>query len=104
MYCSNCGSKMEGNYCPKCGNSNSNTNNINNIEVQDSGSFGWGVLGFFIPLVGLILFLVWKQTKPKSAKAAGIGALISVILYVILIIITFIILGSIVTEPTIYPY
>lgn len=104
MYCSNCGSKMEGNYCPKCGSSNSNTNNINNIEVQDSGSFGWGVLGFFIPLVGLILFLVWKQTKPKSAKAAGIGALISVILNVILIIITFIILGSIVTEPTIYPY
>ena len=45
-------------------------------EVYDSGSFGWAVLGFFIPLVGLILFLVWRKTKPKSAKNAGIGALV----------------------------
>ena len=28
--------------------------------------------------VGLILFLVWRDNKPKNAKAAGIGALISV--------------------------
>ncbi|MBQ3487188.1 MAG: zinc ribbon domain-containing protein, partial [Clostridia bacterium] len=35
-------------------------------------------MGFCIPLVGLILFLVWKDTKPKSAKSAGIGALVSV--------------------------
>lgn len=44
--------------------------------VNDSGSIGWGVLGFFIPLVGLILFLVWRTSKPQSAKVAGIGALI----------------------------
>jgi hypothetical protein len=61
------------------------------VPVNDSGSIGWGVLGFFIPLVGLILFLVWKDTKPKSAKAAGIGALISVgvgvLFYIIIAII-----------------
>lgn len=51
--------------------------------VTDSGSFGWAVLGFFIPLVGLILFIVWKQTKPKCAKMAGIGALVGVILAII---------------------
>ena len=28
--------------------------------------------------MGLILFLVWKDQKPKTAKAAGIGALVSV--------------------------
>ena len=44
----------------------------------DSGSIGWAILGFFIPLVGLILFLVWKNTKPKCAKMAGIGALVGV--------------------------
>lgn len=53
-------------------------------------TFGWGVLGFFIPLVGLILFLVWKQPMdaPKG-KTAGIGALIGVgawILFYIIII------------------
>lgn len=44
--------------------------------VNDSGSIGWGVLGFFFPIVGLVLFLVWKNTKPKCAKVAGIGAII----------------------------
>ena len=44
--------------------------------VNDSGSIGWGVLGFLIPIVGLILFIVWRNTKPKSAKVAGIGAAI----------------------------
>ena len=49
-------------------------------EVVDSGSIGWAILGFFIPIVGLVLFLVWKNTKPQSAKMAGMGALISVLL------------------------
>lgn len=44
--------------------------------AYDSGSIGWGVLGFFFPLVGLILFLVWRNTRPQSSKVAGIGALI----------------------------
>ena len=46
---------------------------------QDTGSIGWGVLGFFVPIAGLVLFLLWRTERPKSAKAAGIGALISVI-------------------------
>ena len=50
----------------------------------DTGSFGWAVLGFLIPLVGLILFLVWKDTKPLSAKRAGVGALVSVIVSIVL--------------------
>ena len=31
--------------------------------------------------MGLVLFLVWKDQKPKTAKAAGIGALVAVILW-----------------------
>ncbi len=54
-----------------------------NKNVVDNGGFLWGLLGCCIPIVGLILFLVWKDTKPKTAKAAGIGALVSVILAVI---------------------
>lgn len=55
-------------------------NNTN--PVNDKGGFGWGFLGCWIPLVGLILFLVWKDNKPKSAKAAGIGAIVGVVIYV----------------------
>ena len=51
--------------------------------MVDNGGFGWGLLGFCIPLVGLILYLVWKGEKPRTAKAAGKGALISVIIYVV---------------------
>lgn len=50
---------------------------------DDNGGFGWGLLGFCIPLAGLILFLVWKDTKPNNGKAAGMGALISVIISVL---------------------
>lgn len=57
---------------------------------MDNGGFGWGFLGFLIPLVGLILFLVWKDTKPKTAKAAGIGALVSVIAGIVLSIAAFV--------------
>ena len=50
----------------------------NQNQVVDNGGFGWGLLGFCIPIVGLVLYLVWKDTKPKTSKAAGKGALISV--------------------------
>ena len=49
-----------------------------------NGGFLWGLLGCCIPIVGLVLFLVWKDTKPRTAKAAGIGALVCVIAYVLL--------------------
>lgn len=62
-------------------------------QPQDDGSVGWGILGFFIPLVGLILFLVWKNEKPKSAKAAGTGALISVCIYAALVVLWIILIS-----------
>jgi hypothetical protein len=45
-------------------------------QVQEKGNFGWGVLGFLIPIVGWILYFVWKNTRPGDAKMAGIGGLI----------------------------
>lgn len=50
------------------------------VSTVDTGGFWWGLLGFCLPLVGLILFLVWNQERPNTAKAAGIGALLSVVL------------------------
>lgn len=69
-------------------------------QPADTGSFGWAVLGFFFPIVGLILFLVWKSEKPVSAKQARMGALASVISTVvlwILLIVFAVIVGSAVT-------
>ncbi len=59
----------------------------------DSGSFGWGVLGCCFPLIGLILFLVWKDTKPRSAKQAGIGAIIGAVVLALLWILLVVFMG-----------
>lgn len=85
MYCKNCGAEIDDQaaICPKCGFDQS-------PPVVDNGGFGWGLLGCCVPIAGLILFLLWKDTKPKTAKAAGIGALISAIclaLYYVLIMV-----------------
>ena len=95
-YCSSCGAEVQeySSYCPRCG---SPLNNVNyNMQrpypvEYDTGGAWWAVLGFLVPLVGLILFLVWMDTKPNSAKMAGIGALISVISSIILVPVVFLI-------------
>ncbi len=96
-YCSNCGSKIneDAYICVKCGvvvENNNKSNNVTNIR-KDSGSNWYGVLGFFIPLAGLIIYICLKDTEPKSAKKAGKGALISVIVGVIIYSIIMILLG-----------
>ena len=35
---------------------------------EDSSSFGFAILGFFIPIVGLILFLIYEEKNPKRAN------------------------------------
>lgn len=88
MFCKNCGKEIDdkASVCIHCGVS---TNILPN--VIDNGGFGWGLLGCCIPIVGLILFLVWKDTKPKTSKAAGIGALVSVIIYIVFYLLIFVI-------------
>ena len=79
-FCKNCGKEIEDNavICVHCGVSRETK-----PTVVDNGGFGWGLLGCCIPIVGLILFLVWKDTKPKTSKAAGMGALVSVIISIV---------------------
>lgn len=88
-YCYKCGAEIddEAVICPKCGVEQKG----GKPAANDSGSFGWSVLGCCIPIAGLVLWLVWKDTQPKNAKKAGIGALISVLLVVVFYVIMFII-------------
>ena len=63
--------------------------------VQDAPSGGMTALSFFFPIVGLILYLVWKDQTPLKAKSAGKGALIGAIVWtalsVILVILAYVI-------------
>ena len=80
MYCNNCGEQIDDKavVCPKCGVPVKNKNLTN-----DASSAGFAVLSFFIPLIGLILYLIWKDEYPLKAKSCGKGALISVIVSVV---------------------
>ena len=85
-FCTNCGKEINENQdiCLNCGSFIEKDNHYSNPVSNDTGSLGWAFLGFFVPLVGLILFLAWKNEKPKTAKKAGVGALIRVIITVVL--------------------
>jgi small-conductance mechanosensitive channel len=72
---------------------NATTPNQVSANYEQKPSFGWGVLGFFVPIAGLILYLIWKDEKPLTARLAGKGALISVIVSVVLWIIYFVIIA-----------
>lgn len=54
------------------------------VIPTDAPSFGYAVLGFFLPVVGLVLYLVWREQTPLRAKSAGKGALCGVITNVVL--------------------
>lgn len=83
MYCRSCGKNIDDSatYCINCGT------RFDNKEVDDQSSFGFAILGFFIPIVGLILFLIYEGKKPKRAKSSGKGALIGFITKIVLSII-----------------
>ena len=84
MYCQNCGVEVSDNttICPQCGYRQAPLTTETpyaSYEMVDTGHIGWGILGFLIPIVGLILFLVWHDSEPKTARMAGKGALVRVI-------------------------
>ncbi|MBP3291914.1 MAG: zinc ribbon domain-containing protein [Clostridia bacterium] len=84
-YCSKCGKEIneEAVVCIHCGCRVESAP----YQEEDKKSPGFGVLGFFFPLIGLILYCVWKDKTPLKAKSAGKGALIGFILEVVAVII-----------------
>lgn len=54
------------------------------VNTQDVPSGGMNVLGFFFPVIGLILYLVWKDQTPRRANAVGKTALIGFVVWTVL--------------------
>ena len=50
---------------------------------NEKGSVGWWFLGFFFPLIGLILCLAWRSQRRGDARKAGFGALTGAIVSVV---------------------
>lgn len=96
MFCRNCGKEIDDNayVCPHCGVKVEHKNNSAKADAESGSKAGWGVLSFFIPLVGLILFLTWKNERPQTAKVCGICALVSFIVSIVIGIVYGIVVGS----------
>lgn len=87
MFCKNCGKEVPDNVltCQNCGASV-------NPEL-DKGNIGFLCLGFCIPVAGIILYFVWREQKPKSAKKCLIGFLINITLAVVIYAIYFVLIA-----------
>jgi drug/metabolite transporter (DMT)-like permease len=96
-YCSNCGNELKdgADVCLNCGKSLIKKSSSTSV---DTGSAGWSLLGFFFPLIGLILYLLWKTDQPRNSSAIGKGALIGVIVSVVFYIIYFIAMASLLDD------
>lgn len=89
MFCSRCGKEIDDKavICVHCGCPVGNGTS----KPDDAPSTGFMVLGFFIPIVGLILYLIYHDNRPLRAKSVGKGALIGFIVQVAISIISSII-------------
>ena len=73
MFCKHCGRKLDEKavVCTHCGC----PTDTRSAEESGSGAV-FALLGFFVPLAGLILYLIFQDSAPKRARSAGKGALI----------------------------
>jgi len=87
MFCRNCGNKLEDNdkFCGVCGTPKFTPNNVQGTPVINNGTKQqdntndkviFGVIGFFAPIVGIILSIVSQKEKPEAAK---VGLIVSII-------------------------
>ena len=88
MFCKHCGAEIadEAVICVKCGKPVAEMPGTVSAE-NDKPSTGLNILSFFIPLVGLILYLTQKNQYPVKAKALGKWALIGWITGIVLTIV-----------------
>ena len=96
-FCPSCGTDVgEGAFCPQCGYSMNGqppayvqppVQYIVKPVTPDAPSAGMAWLGFFFPLIGLILYLVYHDSKPKKASSAGKGALWGVLVPVLIVLV-----------------
>lgn len=68
MFCKNCGKEIDDKaaICIHCGVATGNSS-IGN-EPVDNPSHIAGVASCCVPILGLILYFMWKDEKPNSAK------------------------------------
>lgn len=124
-YCSHCGTKIEDDnieICDNCGcyvceqRRTDEQTRIDSREYErrsyydfdrymDEPNVWLNVLGFFFPILGLVLFCSMYTRTPRKASSIGLYSLIGVLVAVVLgIILWFIILSDISRSYYLYQY
>ena len=91
-FCSSCGKELDekASFCVNCGVMMENDDKLEIDTFNDKGGFLWGLFGANAPIAGLILFIIWRKKRPKTAKAVGIGSLVYVIFNALILMLTFV--------------
>lgn len=86
MFCSKCGHELmdEAVVCTKCGCAVKCSGNTTADEDMPNGLLN--VIGFLIPLAGLIMFCVMHGQTPRKANQIGLFSLIGFIINFIFIL------------------
>jgi uncharacterized membrane protein len=96
MFCKNCGQEIDDNadVCIHCGIATSKNGSAKN--ALDNPSHLAGVASCCFPVVGIILYFMWKDEKPQSAGLVCKWMIGGVIVWVVFYIMAFLfgILGS----------
>lgn len=93
MYCPNCGSSIHQNaeICVHCGVNVHNFSSKTHVALNDKSNIWVNLLSLCcFPLLGIIMFFVWKDKQPKAAKSALIFGLIGLVVSFIIGILSFI--------------
>lgn len=98
-FCSNCGREIADKavVCPRCGVAVPKS-----PSDSDSPSFGFAFLSFLIPIVGIILWALWRDTTPLRARSALRGTIVGVIIGAVLVIAYFALIIGLVTYGIMY--
>lgn len=81
-YCSHCGKEIDENaeYCIHCGHA------VTSSTKDDIPATSLNIISLFIPIVGLVLYLIYHDKAPRRATAIGKFSLIGVALSLLLIL------------------
>lgn len=60
--------------------------------TSDKNHWPTWLLGFFLPVVGYILYLVWKEEKPRYSNSTGWGSLLGCFFYIVVAIVLILVL------------
>ena len=82
--------------CYKCGqeipDTHTNCPNCGTPKIEESNVLLWGLLSAFLPFVGIVLYYMWKDLKPRTTVRITQGLWSSIPIY--FVVLGLIILGS----------